>query len=105
MVMLLIFSVIILNYLITCYRLFTHPYRSEGTLAVVLGLHLMNQREKLPADVLFCQLPGVLVNLNQISTPLLLSIATIERIIAIAFPVKLVSTFDLFSGVRKWANV
>ncbi|KAL5264180.1 hypothetical protein ACHWQZ_G005309 [Mnemiopsis leidyi] len=59
-----------------------------GTLAVVLGLHLMNQREKLPADVLFCQIPGVLVNLNQISTPLLLSIATIERIIAIAFPVR-----------------
>ena len=64
------------------------PLLIPGTQAVVLGLGLVNQREKLPADILFCQIPGILVNLNQISTPLLLSITTIERIIAIAFPVK-----------------
>ena len=64
----------------------------------------MNQREKLPVDILFCQIPGVLVNLNQISTPLLLSIATIERIIAIAFPVKSVRLeyfcIMMFSGYK-----
>ena len=61
-----------------------------GVIATVLGLHLLNNREMLLPNALFCQVPGYLVNLDQISTPLVLSVATAERLVAVVFPIRLI---------------